>query len=49
MTLMPGQNLRRTRRQRMEYDIGSGGARIRIETFSGYITIGRGPARREIE
>jgi DUF4097 and DUF4098 domain-containing protein YvlB len=49
MTLMPGSNLRKTRGQRMEFDIGGGGARIRIETFSGDITIGRGPARRERE
>jgi DUF4097 and DUF4098 domain-containing protein YvlB len=49
MTLMPGQNLRRTRGQRMEFDIGGGGARIRIETFSGDITIGRGLPRREKE
>jgi hypothetical protein len=47
MTLMPGSNLRRTRGQRMEFDIGSGGARIRIETFSGDITIGRGSPRRQ--
>jgi DUF4097 and DUF4098 domain-containing protein YvlB len=49
MTLMPGQNLRKTRGQRMEFDIGGGGARIRIETFSGDITIGRGSPRREKE
>lgn len=49
MTLMPGSNLRRTRGQRMEFDIGGGGARIRIETFSGDITIGRGSPRREKE
>jgi hypothetical protein len=49
MTLMPGQNLRRTRGQRMEFDIGGGGARIRVETFSGDITIGRASPRRQKE
>ncbi|HVZ48084.1 MAG TPA: DUF4097 family beta strand repeat-containing protein [Gemmatimonadaceae bacterium] len=45
MTLQPGQNLRRARGQRMEFTIGNGGARIAITTFSGDITIARGPAR----
>jgi DUF4097 and DUF4098 domain-containing protein YvlB len=49
MTLMPGQNLRRQRGQRMEFDIGDGGSRIRIETFSGDITIGRSSPRRQRE
>jgi DUF4097 and DUF4098 domain-containing protein YvlB len=45
MTLQPGVNLRRQRNQRMEFDIGGGGARISIQTFSGDITITRGFAR----
>ena len=45
MTLQPGQDLRRTRGRRMEFTIGSGGARVAITTFSGDITIARGPAR----
>jgi hypothetical protein len=49
MTLMPGSNTRRGRGQRMEFDIGGGGSRIRIETFSGDITIGRGSVRRPRE
>jgi DUF4097 and DUF4098 domain-containing protein YvlB len=45
MTLMPGSNIGR-RRGRMEFDIGGGGARISVVTFSGDITIARGPAPR---
>jgi len=45
MTLMPGQDLRRSRGRRMEFTVGNGGARVAITTFSGDITITRGPAR----
>ncbi|MEA3247496.1 MAG: DUF4097 family beta strand repeat-containing protein [Gemmatimonadota bacterium] len=45
MTLMPGQDLRRSRGRRMEFTVGNGGARVAITTFSGDITIARGPAR----
>jgi hypothetical protein len=47
MTLQPGSTMRKNARgRRMETDIGGGGARIRIETFSGDITIHRGSPRR---
>ncbi len=50
MTLQPGENLRRQRGRRMEFEIGGGGARVAITTFSGDITISRGfprPGREE--
>lgn len=50
MTLQPGENLRRQRGRRMEFEIGGGGARVSITTFSGDITISRGfprPGREE--
>lgn len=42
MTLQPGESLRRQRGRRMEFEIGGGGARVNITTFSGDITISRG-------
>ena len=41
MTLQPGENIGRRRGKRMEFTIGSGGATISVETFSGDITLGR--------
>jgi DUF4097 and DUF4098 domain-containing protein YvlB len=45
ITIQPGENIRPQRRQRMEFSVGGGGARVTITTFSGDITIERGPAR----
>lgn len=44
LTLQPGQDVGR-RNRRMQFKIGSGGARVSAETFSGNITIRRAPAR----
>lgn len=39
LTLMPGSRSRESRGQSMTFDLGSGGARISLESFSGEITI----------
>ena len=44
LTLQPGQDVGR-RNRRMQFNIGTGGARVSAETFSGNITIRRAPAR----
>lgn len=48
LTLQPGQGVGR-RDRRMQFTIGSGGARVAAETFSGNITIRRGAARNDQE
>lgn len=41
MTLQPGDNITRRRGRKMDFTIGSGGARVTVGTFSGDITIER--------
>ena len=41
MTLQPGANITRRRGKKMDFTIGSGGARVSVGTFSGDITIER--------
>ena len=41
MTLQPGDNIGRRRGKKMDFTIGSGGARLTVGTFSGDITIER--------
>jgi hypothetical protein len=41
MTLQPGENIGRRRGKKMDFTIGSGGARVSVGTFSGDITIER--------
>ena len=41
MTLQPGDNVTRRRGRKMDFTIGSGGARVTVGTFSGDITIER--------
>jgi len=45
MLLQPGENIAQRRGRRMEFAVGSGGARVTISTFSGDIIIERGYAR----
>lgn len=48
LTLKPGARSRESKGQSMTFDIGNGGARISLESFSGSITIReQGAARRE--
>jgi DUF4097 and DUF4098 domain-containing protein YvlB len=41
MTLQPGENMQSRKGKKMNFTIGSGGARVTVETFSGDITIER--------
>jgi DUF4097 and DUF4098 domain-containing protein YvlB len=42
MTLQPGEQSASRRGKKMNFTIGSGGARVTVATFSGDITIERG-------